>query len=393
MQISNGEQDDGGAGSALDEAALGRRWPTCRSARAAPSTVRAARSGIRRRRPPCRSCSSGAVSPSALARPMIVPVRMPGMASGTTWWVTVCIFEAPTPRAASRIDGGTAPMAARVAMMMVGSVISVSTRPPTMRSGTRQAGEVDEDGEAEKAEDDRRHGGEVVDVDLDEVGQQVLGREFLQVDRGGDAERHRQQQHGEHHEQRADHGDADAGRLRMARSAVGEQAGVELLGQRAGRRRACRSRRAAGRRPCASASGRLRSIWPLIRRVDVGRWPARQIVTVLPMSDGIGQHRLADLRRRRRATAARRSRASAACSPGRRRAAMPARSWPAADSRRSISAVDRSPLAVGIDHRSVENRRRASTTTARTPCSPSTTMLANRMAQERRGRTEMAAMP
>jgi len=32
--------------------------------------------------------SSGAVSPSARAMPMIVPVRMPGSASGRTWWNT-----------------------------------------------------------------------------------------------------------------------------------------------------------------------------------------------------------------------------------------------------------------------------------------------------------------
>ena len=35
------------------------------------------------------------------------------------------------PSAASRIDGGTALKAARVAMMMVGRVISASTIPPT----------------------------------------------------------------------------------------------------------------------------------------------------------------------------------------------------------------------------------------------------------------------
>ena len=57
---------------------------------------------------------------------------MPGAASGRTWWNTVCIFDAPTPSAASRIDGGTDFSAARVEMMIVGSVISVSTSPPTM---------------------------------------------------------------------------------------------------------------------------------------------------------------------------------------------------------------------------------------------------------------------
>ena len=75
--------------------------------------------------------SSGAVSPSARASPMIVPVRMPGAASGRICWKTICIFEAPSPSAAERIDGGTAASAARVAMMIVGSVISDSTSPPT----------------------------------------------------------------------------------------------------------------------------------------------------------------------------------------------------------------------------------------------------------------------
>ena len=75
--------------------------------------------------------SSGADSPSAWAMPMIVPVNMPGIASGRTWWVIVCIFDAPIPSAASRIDGGTDFRAARLAMMMVGRVIRVRTSPPT----------------------------------------------------------------------------------------------------------------------------------------------------------------------------------------------------------------------------------------------------------------------
>ena len=63
--------------------------------------------------------SSGAVSPSAWAMPMMVPVSIPGIASGRTWWVIVCIFDAPIPSAASRMDGGTDFRAARLAMMMV----------------------------------------------------------------------------------------------------------------------------------------------------------------------------------------------------------------------------------------------------------------------------------
>ena len=75
--------------------------------------------------------SSGAVSPSACAMPMIVPVRMPGSASGSTWWVMVCSFEAPMPRAAWRIEGGTARRAARVATTIVGRTSSASVMPPT----------------------------------------------------------------------------------------------------------------------------------------------------------------------------------------------------------------------------------------------------------------------
>jgi hypothetical protein len=75
--------------------------------------------------------SSGADSPSARAMPMMVPVNMPGSASGITWCVTVWILEAPMPSAASRIDGGTDFSAAREAMMMVGSVSNVSTMAPT----------------------------------------------------------------------------------------------------------------------------------------------------------------------------------------------------------------------------------------------------------------------
>ncbi len=53
------------------------------------------------------------------------------MASGRTWCVTVWMREAPMPSAACRIDGGTDFRAARLAMIMVGSVISASTIPPT----------------------------------------------------------------------------------------------------------------------------------------------------------------------------------------------------------------------------------------------------------------------
>ena len=68
--------------------------------------------------------NNGAVSPRACAIPIIEPVRIPGMDSGSTWCVITCIFEAPRPNAASRIEGGTALIAARVAIIIVGKVIN-----------------------------------------------------------------------------------------------------------------------------------------------------------------------------------------------------------------------------------------------------------------------------
>ena len=48
---------------------------------------------------------SGAVSPSARAMPMMVPVRIPGSASGRTWWNTTCTRLAPTASAAAGMRG------------------------------------------------------------------------------------------------------------------------------------------------------------------------------------------------------------------------------------------------------------------------------------------------
>ena len=51
---------------------------------------------------------SGAVSPNAWANPIIVPDKVPGSANGTTWWKTDWNLDAPTARAPSLIEGGTA---------------------------------------------------------------------------------------------------------------------------------------------------------------------------------------------------------------------------------------------------------------------------------------------
>ncbi len=170
---------------------------------------------------------SGADSPSALAMPMIVPVSMPGIASGSTWCITICIFDAPRPSAASRIEGGTAVNAARDAMMITGSVIKLSTSPPTSGAERGNPNDVDEQRETEQAEHDRRHGSEVVDVHLDQIGPAVAPRELLEIDRGRDAERERQEQRHEQHVERADRRAPDARELGIARIAGREEVAIE----------------------------------------------------------------------------------------------------------------------------------------------------------------------
>ena len=93
------------------------------------------------------------------------------------------------PAPPSRIDGGTALIALRPAMTITGMVISASVRPPTSGADRGMCEEVEEHREAEQAEDDRGHRGEIVDRDLDQVGPAVLGREFLEIDGGHDADR------------------------------------------------------------------------------------------------------------------------------------------------------------------------------------------------------------
>ena len=80
--------------------------------------------------------NKGAVSPKALAIPIIAPVSIPGIARGNTWCKTTCIGEAPPPMPASRIDGGTDLIAALLEIIIVGKVINVRTKPPT--SGTER---------------------------------------------------------------------------------------------------------------------------------------------------------------------------------------------------------------------------------------------------------------
>ena len=65
----------------------------------------------------------GAVSPDALATPMITPVRMPGMAEGKTTFLMVCHFVAPKAILPSRRELGTLFNASWLVRIMVGMFI------------------------------------------------------------------------------------------------------------------------------------------------------------------------------------------------------------------------------------------------------------------------------
>ena len=74
---------------------------------------------------------SGAVSPNAWANPIIVPDKVPGSANGTTWWKTDWNLDAPTARAPSLIEGGTAFNEALHGIIILGKVISAKVIPAT----------------------------------------------------------------------------------------------------------------------------------------------------------------------------------------------------------------------------------------------------------------------
>ncbi len=87
----------------------------------------------------------------------------------------------------------------------------------------RAADRVDEEAEAEDAEDDRRHAGQVVDRDAHHAHQRPLLGVLAQVERGEHAERRHREGHQEHHHHRAEDGREDAALgVRLAR-VVGDE--------------------------------------------------------------------------------------------------------------------------------------------------------------------------
>ena len=238
--------------------------------------------------------SRGAVSPSAWAMPIMVPVRMPGRASGRTWCATVCSLRGTDAqgrlpdRGRHGAQGGTGRDDDRRQDQQRQRHAADQGR------GARQAEGVEEDREAQEAEDDRGHGRQVVDVDLDHVGDPVLGRELLEIDRGRDADRHAQDDRHQHHVGRADESTADAGQLGLARVAAGEEERVERSVEPALRLRAGRAMPSAGSLSRRSASGASRSTRPF-PNWSTSSSASSQTSTRLADQRGVGQHHVAQL--------------------------------------------------------------------------------------------------
>ncbi len=75
----------------------------------------------------------GAVSPAALATPMISPVKTPGRAEGITTFFTVCHLLAPRATLPSLREFGTLLSASWLVRIMVGRFISPRIIDPARR--------------------------------------------------------------------------------------------------------------------------------------------------------------------------------------------------------------------------------------------------------------------
>src|SRR5215218_3306041 len=181
-------------------------------------------SGLKRGFTAAPITNSGAVSPIARESARITPVAMPAIEPGSTCFQIVCHRVAPSASEPSRIDGGTARIASRATMITTGSTRRETVIPPA--SSTRP---MDNEGEAEDPVDHRRHGREVLDVDLDHAVEPLLAvGVLLEVHGGGDAQRHHEHSADHHQVERPDERRLDAGALR---DDPRREAGEEVPGQ------------------------------------------------------------------------------------------------------------------------------------------------------------------
>ena len=158
----------------------------------------------------------------------ITPVAMPGIAAGRTWRQIVCHWVAPRAIEPSRIEGGTARMASRPAMITTGSTSSPRVSPPASTTLPWRERAAHEEGQAEDPVDDRRDRGQVLDVHLDRAVVPALTvGVLLEVDRGGHADRHDEHRDHSHQPDRAQQRRPDAGVGGHRRGVVGDEGQVD----------------------------------------------------------------------------------------------------------------------------------------------------------------------
>ncbi len=196
---------------------------------------------------------SGATSPAARAMARIMPVRMPGAAAGSTTLPDGLELGGAERERALAHDArhrgealfggddhhrhGEQRERQRGPEDAAGAEGRRRQRLGIEQPVDRAADQVDEEAEAEDAEDDRGHAGQVVDRDAHHAHQQPLLGVLAQVERRQHAERRHRERHQEDHHHGAEDRREDAALgVRLAR-VVGD----ELPARAQRRARACRS--------------------------------------------------------------------------------------------------------------------------------------------------------
>ncbi len=93
----------------------------------------------------------------------------------------------------------------------------------------RHAENVDEYREAKQAEYDRWHRCEIVDADLDQIGQPGLRRELFEIDGGKNADRQTQRQRHQQRQRRANHGAGNSREFRLGTVSNRQEPPVDVL--------------------------------------------------------------------------------------------------------------------------------------------------------------------
>ena len=136
----------------------------------------------------------------------------------------VCHFVAPSASEPSRKPCGTARSDSSLAVMITGRTMNASVNQPAS-SEMFQPKPVNEEADAEEAEDDGGHAGEIDDGQPDGADDRPLAAVFAEVDGAEDAEDERDGHRADDQQDRADDLRPDAARGVVIRLVIGDLVG------------------------------------------------------------------------------------------------------------------------------------------------------------------------